>query len=347
MHAHSHEGAHGHAHGHAHGLDHADDHGHDHGHAHAHGHGHGHGHDHVPENFDRAFAIGISVNIVFVAIEAFYGWRVNSLALLADAGHNLGDVAGLVLAWAGALAGKLRPDHRYTYGWKRASIVAAFANAVLLLVAMGSLAWEAVGRLSAPPATQNVVVMAVAGIGIFVNLGTALLFMRGRHEDINIQGAYLHMAGDALVSVGVVVAAALALWLGWTWLDPVASLIIAIVIVVGTWGLLRRSLRLMFDGVPEHIDLAAVRRELESLPGVQRVHDLHVWATGTSDVALTAHLVMPDGHPDDAFYEEATCRLRDRFRIGHVTLQTIRTPFMTLCEGHAGEPTDLKHAHEH
>jgi cobalt-zinc-cadmium efflux system protein len=314
---------------------------HAHDHAHHHGHGHEHGHDHshshAPENFDRAFAIGISVNIAFVAIEAFYGWRVNSLALLADAGHNLGDVAGLVLAWGGALAGKLRPDQRYTYGWKRASIVAAFVNAVLLLVAMGSLAWEAVGRLSAPPPTQGLTVMAVAGIGIFVNLGTALLFMRGRHGDLNIQGAYLHMAGDALVSLGVVVAAGVSLWFGWSWLDPVASLVIALVIVAGTWGLFRRSLRLMFDGVPEHIDLAAV----------QRVHDLHVWATGTTDVALTAHLVMPQGHPDDPFFEDATCRLRDRFRIGHVTLQVIRAPFMTLCEGTAADSADLKHLHEH
>jgi len=337
-HVHDHD-PHGHDHGHGHDHDH---HGHDHGHGHdhdhhghAHGHDHGHGHSHAPENFDRAFAIGISVNIAFVVIEAFYGWRVNSLALLADAGHNLGDVAGLVLAWGGALAGKLRPDHRYTYGWKRASIVAAFVNAVLLLVAMGSLAWEAVGRLSAPPPTHGLTVMAVAGIGIFVNFGTALLFMRGRHEDMNIQGAYLHMASDALVSLGVVVAAGLSLWFGWSWLDPVASLVIALVIVAGTWSLFRRSLRLMFDGVPEHIDLAAVRRELESLPGVQRVHDLHVWATGTSDVALTAHLVMPEGHPDDAFFEVATRQLRDHFKIGHVTLQVVRQPFMTLCEGDA------------
>jgi cobalt-zinc-cadmium efflux system protein len=328
---------------------HAHDHAHSdgHGHGHDHGHDHGHGHSHAPENFDRAFAIGISVNIAFVAIEAFYGWRVNSLALLADAGHNLGDVAGLVLAWGGALAGKLRPDQKYTYGWKRASIVAAFINAVVLLVAMGSLAWEAVGRLSSPPPTHGLTVMAVAGIGIFVNLGTALLFMRGRHGDLNIQGAYLHMASDALVSLGVVVAAGVSLWFGWSWLDPVASLVIALVIVVGTWGLFRRSLRLMFDGVPEHIDLAAVRRELEALPGVQRVHDLHVWATGTTDVALTAHLVMPQAYPDDPFFEDATCRLRDRFRIGHVTLQVIRTPFMTLCEGAAADPADLKHAHEH
>ncbi|MDP3821467.1 MAG: cation diffusion facilitator family transporter [Burkholderiales bacterium] len=301
------------------------------------GHDHAHHHD-APANFDRAFAIGITLNIAFVAVEAFYGWKVNSLALLADAGHNLGDVAGLVLAWGGALAGRLRPGARYTYGWKRASILAAFTNALLLLVAMGSLAWEAVGRLNAPEPTQGFTVMVVAGIGIFVNLGTALLFMRGREHDLNIQGAFMHMAADALVSAGVVLAGGLSLWFGWVWLDPVASLVIALVIVAGTWRLFRQSLRLMFDGVPEHIDLAAVRHELESLPGVDRVHDLHVWATGTSEVALTAHLVMPAGHPDDAFFEAATNLLRDRFRIGHVTLQVVQKPFMALCEGETTAP---------
>ena len=313
----------------------AQPHAHDTAHGHHDHHEHDHAHHHGPADFDRAFAIGISVNLAFVAIEAFFGWRVNSLALLADAGHNLGDVAGLVLAWGGALAGKLRPDARYTYGWKRASILAAFANALLLLVAMGSLAWEAIGRLSAPPATQGITVMAVAGAGIFVNAFTAWLFMRGRDGDLNIRGAYLHMAGDALVSAGVVLVGALMLWTGWAWLDPVASLAIALVIVASTWGLLSQSLRLMFDGVPHHIDLAAVRAALTALPGVDRVHDLHVWATGTSDVALTAHLVMPGGHPDDAFYEATTRLLRERFRIGHVTIQAVREPFMALCEGDA------------
>jgi cobalt-zinc-cadmium efflux system protein len=329
-HAHAADPGHSHGEGHAHGHDR-----HDHGHSHA-------GHSHAPASFDRAFAIGISLNIVFVAIEAFYGWRVNSLALLADAGHNLGDVAGLVLAWGGALAGKLRPDARYTYGWKRASILAAFTNALLLLVAMGSLGWEAVGRLHSPEPTQGVTVMVVAGIGIVVNLLTALLFMRGS-EDINIRGAYLHMASDAVVSAGVVVAGALSLFFGWAWIDPVASLVIALVIVVGTWSLLRQSLRLMFDGVPEHIDLHAVRGELEILPGVTRIHDLHVWATGTSDVALTAHLVMPVGRADDAFLEAATERLQQRFRIGHVTLQVVNRPFRELCGGApitAGQASD-------
>ena len=309
---------------------------------------HGHSHHHAPASFDRAFAIGITVNLLFVAVEAFYGWKVNSLALLADAGHNLGDVAGLVMAWGGALAGKLRPDERYTYGWKRASILAAFFNALLLLVAMGSLAWEAVGRMSAPEPIAGYTVVVVAAIGIAVNLGTALLFMRGRHDDMNIRGAYLHMASDALVSAGVVVVGALALWTGWAWLDPAASLVIALVIVVGTWGLFRQSLRLMFDGVPEHIDLVAVRGVLAALPGVDRVHDLHVWATGSTDVALTAHLVMPTGHPDDPFFETATNLLRERFKIGHVTLQVVREPVMTSCEAAppAAQPTHA-HAHHH
>jgi cobalt-zinc-cadmium efflux system protein len=187
----------------------------------------GHGHDHAPASFDRAFGIGITLNIAFVAIEAFYGWKINSLALLADAGHNLSDVIGLVLAWGGALAGRLRPDARHTYGWKRASILAAFINALLLLVAMGSLAWEAVHRLQSPQPVEGVTIMVVAAIGIVVNTATALLFMRGRKSDLNIRGAFLHMAADALVSAGVVVAGGLALAFSWAWLDPVVSLLIA------------------------------------------------------------------------------------------------------------------------
>ena len=290
-----------------------------------------HDHSHAPADFNAAFGIGIGLNIAFVAIEAFYGWRINSLALLADAGHNLSDVIGLVLAWGGALAGKLRPDARHTYGWKRASILAAFVNALLLLVAMGSLAWEAVHRLQSPQPIEGVTIMVVAGIGIVVNTATALLFMRGSQSDLNIRGAFLHMAADALVSAGVVVAGGLALWFGWTWLDPVASLLIAAVIVWGTWSLFRQSLHLLFDGVPEGVDLHAVLALLESLPGVSHVHDLHVWAMGTSDVALTAHLVMPEGQADDAFLQHATDRLHDGFEIRHVTLQVMRVPFTTPC----------------
>jgi cobalt-zinc-cadmium efflux system protein len=293
-----------------------------------------HEHSHAPANFNRAFAIGIGLNIVFVAIEAFYGWKINSLALLADAGHNLSDVAGLVLAWGGALAGKLRPNVRHTYGWKRGSILAAFANALLLLVAIGALVWEAVGRLVSPDplaGTEGGTIMAVAAVGIVVNTVTALLFMRGGKKDLNIRGAFLHMAADALVSVGVVVAGALTLWMGWVWLDPVVSLLIAAVILLGTWSLFRQSLHLLFDGVPDSVDLMAVRQSLLDLPGVTQVHDLHVWAMGTSQIAMTAHLITPGGHPDDAFYRHAADVLHDRFEITHVTLQVVREPFMPLC----------------
>ncbi len=292
---------------------------------------HGHGHDHGAADFNAAFAIGIGLNLAFVAVEAYYGWKVDSLALLADAGHNLSDVIGLVLAWGGALAGRLRPDARHTYGWKRASILAAFVNALLLLVAMGSLAWEAVHRLQSLVPMAGTTIMVVAGIGIAVNTATAALFMRGRKADLNIRGAFLHMAADALVSAGVVVAGGLALWFGWAWLDPVVSLAIAAVIVVGTWSLFRQSLHLLFDGVPDNVDLHAVQAQLEMLPGVARVHDLHVWAMGTSEVALTAHLVMPDSQADDAFLQRATELLHDRFGIEHVTLQVMRVAFTRPC----------------
>jgi cobalt-zinc-cadmium efflux system protein len=290
----------------------------------------GHGHIHAPASYDRAFAVGIVLNIAFVGVEAFYGWQVDSLALLADAGHNLSDVIGLVLAWGGALAGRLLPDARHTYGWKRASILAAFANALLLLVAMGMLGWEALQRLMSPLPMQGVTIMIVAGIGIIINTATALLFLRGADSDLNIRGAFLHMAADALVSVGVVIAGGLALAFGWNWLDPVVSLVIAAIIVIGTWGLFRQSLHLLFDGVPEGVDLLAVQGLLESLPGVAQVHDLHVWAMGTSEIALTAHLVMPDGG-DDAFLKHAADELHDRFEIRHVTLQVVREAFCEPC----------------
>ena len=316
----------------------------------------GHDHSHAPANFNAAFGIGIGLNIAFVAIEAFYGWKVDSLALLADAGHNLSDVIGLVLAWGGALAGRLRPDARHTYGWKRASILAAFINALLLLVAMGSLAWEAVHRLQSPAPIEGVTIMAVAGIGIVINTATALLFMRGGENDLNIRGAFLHMAADALVSAGVVVAGGLALWFGWNWLDPVASLVIAAVIVMGTWSLFKQSVRLLFDGVPEGVDLRAVQVLLEGLPGVAWVHDLHVWAMGTSEIAMTAHLVMPEGHADDAFLQSVTEQLHDHFEIEHTTIQVMRVPFTKPCVGLAppsaggsiGDgPAESGHEHEH
>jgi cobalt-zinc-cadmium efflux system protein len=313
-----------------------------------------HDHIHTPEtvNFNLAFAGGIVLNLLFVSIEAFYGWRINSLALLADAGHNLSDVAGLILAWGGTLAVKLRPNARHTYGWKRATILAAFANALLLLVAMGGLVWEAVGRLLANQSElrdQGVTIMVVAGIGIVVNTATALLFMRGAKSDLNIRGAFLHMAADAVVSAGVVIAGALTLWMGWVWLDPLVSLAIAAVILWGTWDLLKQSTHLLFDGVPAHIDFDAVHDCLAALPGVTQVHDLHIWAMGTAHVALTAHLVMPEGNTDDAFLADATKQMHDHFEITHVTLQVVKASFTASCvppnsEGHAAE---AKSDHDH
>lgn len=288
-------------------------------------------HAHGPGSFNRAFAIGIALNVAFVAVEASVGWRIGSLALLADAAHNLSDVAGLALAWAGALAGRLAPDDRHTYGWRRASILAAFANAMLLLVAMGSLAWEAVQRLGSPVQTEGTLMIAVAAIGVVVNGVTALLFRAGRSTDLNIRGAFLHMAADALVSLGVVVAGATYLWTGWDWLDPVTSLAIAAIVVAGTWRLFRQSLHLLFDGVPDSVDLPAVKHLLASQPGVVDVHDLHVWAMSTSEIALSAHLVIPGGHPGDGFIEALADALHRRFEISHPTIQVEISPRACGC----------------
>lgn len=282
---------------------------------------HDYGHSRRAADFNRSFAVGIALNAGFVTVEAFYGWQADSLALLADAGHNLSDVAGLLLAWGAALAADRRPDHRHTYGWRRASILAAFANAVLLLVAMGSLLWEAAHRLQSQVATDGLTIIVVAAIGVLVNGATAALFISGSKSDMNIRGAFLHMAADALVSLGVVGAGALYLWTGWTWLDPVTSMVIALAIIAGTWGLFRQSLHLLFDGVPESVVLADVDALLRALPGVEDAHDLHVWAMSTTDIALTAHLVMPGGHPGDAFLEHVADELHEHFHITHPTIQ--------------------------
>lgn len=295
-------------------------------------HGPAHSHHHAPPAFGRAFAIGISLNIVFVLIEALYGWRASSLALLADAGHNLSDVGGLVLAWAALAAGRLRPNARHTYGWRRGSILASFTNAVILLVAMGSLAWEAVQRLLSPSPVAAGTVMVVAGIGVIINGLTAALFMAGSKSDLNIRGAFLHMAADALVSVGVVMAGALYMWQGWKWIDPVVTLLITAVIVVGTWSLFRKSLHLLFDGVPENVDVLAVRKRLLGLSGITGVHDLHVWALDTTAVALTAHLVVGEGNRNtDPILHEAAEELHDHFGIRHTTLQLESEAFAQAC----------------
>jgi cobalt-zinc-cadmium efflux system protein len=279
-----------------------------------------HSHAHAA-NYDRAFAIGIALNVLFVLVEAFYGWLADSLALLSDAGHNLSDVLGLLLAWGGYYLARLRPSRSHTYGFGRATIMAAMFNALLLLVAVGAIAWEAFDRFAHPVAIQGMTVIVVAAIGVLVNGVTAWLFMSGDHHDLNLRGAFLHMAADALVSVGVVAAGVLFLWTGWYWLDPLISLVIALVILLGTWGLLRQGLHLSLDGVPLSVELEQVRGYLSGLPGVTAVHDLHVWAMSTSEVALTAHLVMPQGHAGDEFLCDVTRALHDDFGIEHATIQ--------------------------
>lgn len=284
---------------------------------------HAHDADREPlATIGRTFAVGIVLNVGFVILEALYGWRAGSLALLADAFHNLSDVGGLLLAWAGLAAGRLAPNERHTYGWRRGSILASFGNAVLLLVAMGSLAWEAAHRLRTPVAIDGWTVVVVAAIGVVVNATTAVLFFHGRKGDLNIRAAFLHMAADALVSLGVVAAGVIYLWLAWTWIDPVVSLVISAVIVAGTWSLFKESLHLLFDGVPEGIDVRDVRATLLALPGVQGLHELHVWGMATSETALTAHLVVDAPSNDrDLLLRAATHALEERFKIRHVTLQ--------------------------
>jgi cobalt-zinc-cadmium efflux system protein len=304
-----------------HGHDHSG-HGHDHDHGHAHRHSHGdHGHSHSPANFDRAFLIGITLNTGFVIAEAVYGFLANSLALLADAGHNLGDVLGLLLAWAAASLAKRRPSARFTYGMKRTPILASLANAMLLLVASGAIVLEAVRRLGDPAPVAEMTVIWVALIGIAINGVTALGFMAGRKSDLNIRGAFLHMVADAVVSLGVVVSGLVILYTGWLWLDPVVSIVIALVIVAGTWSLLTESISLSLDAVPSRIDRQAIEIYLGSLPGVTEVHDLHIWAMSTTEVALTAHLVRPGSTLDDGLLAQACTDLSIRFGIGHPTLQ--------------------------
>jgi cobalt-zinc-cadmium efflux system protein len=290
-------------------------------HPHHHSAGHTH-HDHTPQaGHGRAFAIGIALNLAFVAIEAGFGFLADSVALLSDAGHNLSDVLGLAIAWCAAMLAKRSRTERFTYGLRSGSILAALFNALLLLLAVGGIAWESVQRLIEPAPVAAFTVMIVAAIGILVNGFTALLFMRGSHDDLNIRGAFLHMAADAAVSLGVVLGAAAILWTGATWIDPVLSLAIATVIVWSTWGLFRQSLTLSLHGVPNGISITDVQEALEHLPGVVRVHHLHVWAVSTTETALTVHLVMPGGHPGDSFLANAQRELKKRFGIGHATLQ--------------------------
>ena len=286
-------------------------------------HDHGHGHDHHGRSPDsgRAFAIGIALNITFVLVEWTCGVLANSLALVADATHNFSDVLGLMLAWGAMALARRPPSTRFTYGLRGSTILAALGNAMLLLVATGGIAWEAVRRFSGAAAVNETAMIWVAALGVVINAGTALLFMRGGKTDLNVRGAYLHMAADAGVSLGVVVAGVGMLFTDWTWLDPAVSLLIVTVIVVGTWGLLRDSVSLALHAAPENVDPLDVRRYLTGLPGVTEVHDLHIWAMSTSETALTVHLIMPRGHPGDDFLAEVIRQIEAKFQIGHATIQ--------------------------
>lgn len=309
-------------------MTHSHDHHHDSEAAHDHG-GHAHGpgsHAHAPTDFGAAFAIGIGLNTAFVIVEAIFGFASNSMALVADAGHNLSDVLGLLVAWVAVILSRRAPSTRFTYGLRGSSILAALFNAVFLLVAVGAIGWEAIQRLLHPEPVGGMTVMIVAAVGIVVNGITAWLFASGRKGDINIRGAYLHMASDAAVSLGVVVAGLVILFTGWTWLDAATSLVISAVIVAGTWSLLRDSMAMSLSAVPPGIDPDAVRRFLEQRDGVVEIHDLHIWPMSTTEVALTCHMVMPDGRPGDAYLVELARRLRQDFGIHHVTVQVETDP---------------------
>ena len=288
-----------------------------HDHSHAHGHA---GHSHTPGSFGFAFAVGVALNTAFVVAELVFGYAANSLALISDAVHNFSDVIALLLAWVAGWLARKGPTEQHTYGYRRASILAALVNAGLVLIAVGGIAVEATKRIGEPAAVAGATVVVVAALGIVVNGGTALLFMRGRHGDLNIRGAFLHMAADAAVSLGVVVAAFVILLTGWLWVDPAISLCIAAVVLASGWGLARDSVNLALDGVPKGIELAGVRDYLGGLEGVTEVHDLHIWAMSTHETALTAHLVRPGGY-DDSFLHGICEELSHRFNIQHATLQ--------------------------
>ena len=292
-----------------------------HDHAHDHGHGHGHHHHIDPNGNGRAFALAIGLNTVFVAIEFIYGFIANSTALMADAGHNLSDVLGLMLAWGAATLARSAPNRRYTYGLRSSSILAALFNALILMMACGAILWEAAHRFAAPAPVAGVTVAVVAGIGVLVNGISAWLFMAGSKDDINIRGAYQHMAADAAISLGVVVSGLAIMATGWAWLDPAVSIVIVLFILVSTWSLLKESLRLVLAAVPDNVDAAKVSAFLIARPGVSAIHDLHIWAMSTTETALTAHLVMPAGYPGDAAVDAISDQLKSDYAIHHCTLQ--------------------------
>jgi cobalt-zinc-cadmium efflux system protein len=279
-----------------------------------------HGHDHAPREFGRAFAIGISLNVAFVAVEVVYGLLAHSMALLGDAFHNLSDVLGLLVAYAAVALSRRAPSKRHTYGFRRASILTALFNSVTLVLVTGAVAWEAIGRIFHPVTVEGRSVVVVATAGVVVNGVAAWLFRSGRNEDVNIHAAFLHLASDAAISFGVALTGVVILSTGWMWLDPAVSLLLSAAILATTWSLLRRSMRLALDAVPEHVDVDAVSAYLASLPGVREVHDLHVWPMSTTETILTAHLVL-SAVPEASFLAMACADLEKRFRIGHATLQ--------------------------
>ena len=285
------------------------------------GHDHHHGHLHAPKDFGTMFAIATAMNVALVVVQVFYGIAAHSVALLADASHNFGDALGLALAWGAHSLSKFSPTQRYTYGFRSASILAALINGMILLVATGGIAWEAIQRFSEPNEVQGTTVMIVATAGIVANGIAAWLLMAGQERDLNVRGAFLHMVADAATSLSVVVAGGAILLTGWTWLDPAASLLISVVIVWGTWNLLREAVNQSLDAVPAGIDPREVAGYLSALPGVAEIHDLHVWGISTTETALTCHLVMPKGHPGDEFLQRLYDHLHDKFKIAHPTLQ--------------------------
>ena len=305
-------------------------------HHHSHG-GSGHAH-HFPATFGKAFAIGITLNIVYVVAQVLFGLAAHSLALLADAGHNLGDVMGLFLAWGASMLAKRQPTPRYTYGLRRSTILASLANAILLLVAVGGITWEAIRRFGQIEQVAGMTVIWVAALGVVVNGVTAMLFVSGRKSDLNIKGAFLHMAADAAVSAGVVVAGLVILLSGWWWLDPVVSLLINAVIVWGTWGLLRDSLDMTMDAVPAGIDVPALQNYLRNLPGITDFHHLHIWPLSTTETALTVHLVKPQTEGDDALLGTVSRELSVRFEIDHATIQFERCHSSPTSIGAEGKP---------
>jgi cobalt-zinc-cadmium efflux system protein len=327
------------AHSHPH-HDHAHEHEHEHAGEHAHGHDHGgggHHHHHAPQaGQGRTFAIAVGLNVLIVVVQAVYGFLAHSTALLADAGHNLSDVLGLLLAWGAVWLGNKRPSERYTFGLGSSSILASLANAALLLFACGAIVLEAVQRLLNPAPVAGFDVFVIATIGMLVNGFSAWLFMRGSKEDLNVRGAFMHMAADAGVSAAVALSGLVILFTGMTWIDPVMSLVVVAVIVVGTWGLGRDAMRLAMAAVPPGVDKQRIERYLQDLPGVTGVHDLHVWALSTTENALTAHLVCPAGHPGDVFVDGVVQTLCDDYAMHHATLQVEMGTTEHQCSLHEG-----------